>query len=1290
MSQDASQFDYSSFEVEWENLTEDEKVAFIKECAGLDPEIAIAPTMAGVVSYHFNVRNVARSHLGEIQQQIRELLEDPAEKAPYLKGMKASQSVSAKIYSMIQPGMAFSELSYFIKTLLEIEGKGAHYAFMALYRGIIGPGAMEKIILTLSEDKRLDFVDQYLQSPPEVRMKLGFSFTRILKSIKKRETVIRFYASLFDRHRDADPFLQNINPDLRNQQSIIKKELISPAPEIKIMGLKALAMLTSKIPSDVMAKLMEGQEVKKIRMVLYKVVENSSRGTYVELFDLLLEQMLQSNHSEAFLVFKALVMTGKKQFHELLGIVHEKLPDLLPLIYVEISALTRLSFFTLQDIALNKQVYQEQFFDANMACVFGMIKKRPERVVRILKKYDADSEDSFRMDVTRFIEKTKLLLAKEKQDIETRFDEVVQGVKDASGKSQGLLNKLFSDSGQKKLDQLINGKSDKPIDFAGEIIERVDLSSGKYHSPKVFFSRSMIHNCDFSHSRFVATFLKKAVFYNVDLGHAVFDRACFDFSVFINVDARHAKFINCSFQNASFFNCNLNNTSLVDASFVNCTIYKSSFAMSDLSFSSFAYSDIAAVSFVTSTINQTDFSGVDARFCRFPTGAKTVIRIDEIDFNARKYQLSLKDIPKMGTQLVDEINLLMFCEFIHYGEKKFLKQNQMSLLTAFDIFKAKQADLFQIIPYLLHENIEFPGMGSVKEKTPCGICDYVPDVETISILKKYLTSAEIPVRRNQEHSIEGLFTIGSVGSLAQTSGSDIDYWVCYDRERCKEAQIKLLRKKLESMEKMVADRFELQVTFFLVDIQDARMNDFGDSSDESSGSAQGRLLKEEFYRTMIYVAGKIPLWAVLPTPISLNYYNSILNSISSFDNLSRYIDLGDIHAIPSSEYFGASIWQMFKWLKSPFKSVIKMALLENFIYGYGKESLLCNRYKDEWMNSGVQMRLAQNDSYFILLENLVKHYRDRGDETSVRLLLTCFFLKLAISKDSQIDNTVFGLRKILLEKSMAKWGWSKDEVFHIGSFKSWNYSEIIRLSHTIEKAMVQKYKTVNKAFENLLQGRSKISPEDRTVLGRKIYIEFSKQPGKVEKVLLVSRSDRHLQGLHLKYVQKNSKVGTWTLINRQSKSMEHKEESLVDAHTIEEIGAWLIHNSLYNENTVINLIPNPTYVTFDDIRKLYKAMHEFIDPIWKSQISFEQLLQKSQVVCLFISVNFYAPKQQNKVTEYTAIYLNSWGEMYCKSVYSPRGFASMDDVKKSIMKQVGIDKLPLNTAFYFSKGVSRE
>lgn len=1282
-------FDFNLFESQWDKFSEQEKADVIKNADKIDPELAILPVLAGITSYHFSVRNNARKGLELIQSKIADLLSDPSDKERFLQGMKVSASVCSRIYAQIHPDMPLNELSYFYKILLDFDGKGSHFAFKAVYRGLVSIGVMEKIIFTVSESRRLAFVDQYLQTCPSVRLKFGFSFNRILKSIKQRKAVIEFYASLFDRQRDADPFLNNIHPELRDTNQIVSIEIQSPSPEIKITGLKALAMMVTKISSDLLLDILATEEVKKVRIVVYKIIENSSMGSYPELFHPILELFYKCDKQEAFHAFKALVVAGKLPLYTVLEIIREKYPSLMPDIFNEISSLTKISFFIIQDIALNKEKYFVSNFEVNLACVLGMIKKRPERVVKILKKYDNDSKDSVREDVTQFIEKTKLLMSQEKQSIETEFSDTVKLVQQKSKKSKGLIKTFFLDSSEKKIAALKANKQSAPVSFDGETIKDTDLSSSTFFAAALFFSNCIIDNCDFSKSSFSNVFFKKSIFYNIDMRLAHFDGVNFDNAFFINVNAQKASFKNCSFQNVSIFNSNFNHADMKDSPFLNSIISKTSFSQTNLSGSCFAFSKISAVSFVTSNIDQTDFSGVRARFCRFPSNSSSVIKTDDIEYNARKFQLSFSDMPPMNENIIAEINMLIFTEFIHYGEMKFLRQNQLSLLTAFDIFKTKQADLFQTIPFLLHENSVFPGMEAIESQTPCGICDYVPGIETQDVLKKYLKAENIIARPCLNYVIEGLFTIGSTGSLAQTVDSDIDYWVCINEENFNSRATELFKNKLNIIEKIAWDQFDTKVTFFLVDIVKAKNNDFGDSTIESSGSAQSRLLKEEFYRTMIYVAGKIPLWSVLPTAISINYYSSILNSVATFPNLIRYIDLGDIHAIPTSEYFGASIWQMFKWLKSPFKSVIKMALLEKYIYEYGKESLLCNKYKDEWMNSGTHLKLAQNDSYYILLKNLIKYFESADDQQSVTLLLTCFFLKLGISKDSEIDNTIFGLRKTLLEKCMAKWGWTKDEVFKIGSFKTWQYSHIAKLSSTIEKFMIKKYKTVNLTFEKQFQGRSMISQEDRTVLGRKIFIEFSKQPGKVEKVLLISRSDRHFQGLNLKYIKKETRVGTWELFNKNIKMHLQAEESLIKAHTIEEIGAWLMNNDLYNENSVVTLIPNPTYVTFDDIRKLFKAMYDFFSPVLNKVIGFDQLLLKNRVVCLFISINFYAPKQQRKVTEYTAVYLNSWGEMFCKSFYSDQGFPNMEETKKDIMNRINIKKMPLNTAFYFSKGVAR-
>ena len=59
------------------------------------------------------------------------------------------------------------------------------------------------------------------------------------------------------------------------------------------------------------------------------------------------------------------------------------------------------------------------------------------------------------------------------------------------------------------------------------------------------------------------------------------------------------------------------------------------------------------------------------------------------------------------------------------------------------------------------------------------------------------------------------------------------------------------------------------------------------------------------------------------------------------------IDFGHLEAIPPEEYFGASLWQIVKAIKSPFKSIMKFALLERYVDESQRGGLLCDRLKEQ-------------------------------------------------------------------------------------------------------------------------------------------------------------------------------------------------------------------------------------------------------------------------------------------------------------------------------------------------------
>ncbi|MFO7569065.1 MAG: class I adenylate cyclase, partial [Smithellaceae bacterium] len=180
--------------------------------------------------------------------------------------------------------------------------------------------------------------------------------------------------------------------------------------------------------------------------------------------------------------------------------------------------------------------------------------------------------------------------------------------------------------------------------------------------------------------------------------------------------------------------------------------------------------------------------------------------------------------------------------------------------------------------------------------------------------------------------IEGIYTIGSVGTISQTSQSDCDIWICIERSLYSEQAVAYLNSKINLIKGWLDEQIKMPVYFFLTDAEDVRNCRFGNIDFESSGSAQRNVLKEEFYRTSILIAGKVPFWWVCYDPTTpVDYAEAFRENLMSDIGELDLIDLGDLQAVDQSEFYGAALWQLNKSLTHPLKSIIKMLLLKMFL-----------------------------------------------------------------------------------------------------------------------------------------------------------------------------------------------------------------------------------------------------------------------------------------------------------------------------------------------------------------------
>lgn len=205
-----------------------------------------------------------------------------------------------------------------------------------------------------------------------------------------------------------------------------------------------------------------------------------------------------------------------------------------------------------------------------------------------------------------------------------------------------------------------------------------------------------------------------------------------------------------------------------------------------------------------------------------------------------------------------------------HPEELFLEYNKRRAAIAMQIAPQKSVLALYVTPILLHFNHpSLPGYVEGADGAG-GISAFEPTDQmkgaASSVVRDFSAVDRELLQRHgnlRTPAIESLMLMGSVGSCAQNARSDFDFWVVVDEQKLTPSAAAALRKKLAIIERWAAKQ-NAELHFFYSDAGMVRAGNFGSADKDSAGSSQAKLLKEEFYRTCIHVAGKYPLWWLTP------------------------------------------------------------------------------------------------------------------------------------------------------------------------------------------------------------------------------------------------------------------------------------------------------------------------------------------------------------------------------------------------------------------------------------------
>ncbi len=415
---------------------------------------------------------------------------------------------------------------------------------------------------------------------------------------------------------------------------------------------------------------------------------------------------------------------------------------------------------------------------------------------------------------------------------------------------------------------------------------------------------------------------------------------------------------------------------------------------------------------------------------------------------------------------------------------------------------ARAAEALRVLPLLLHVNQSgLPGYVD-DPQCPCGIADYSPSPPELRAAER-LFAGYAPRRVGVLRPFVDLVALmGSAGTVGFSEDSDLDVWVCYAGPAASGSSLEMYRRKVSAVERWVRAHGGLEAHLFLQPTEGVRADDFGETGGEGCGSALGALLKEEFYRTGVLLAGKAPFWRLVPPGSSPHEYRAHREALRSSRTFpaGRYVDLGPVTQLPLGEFFGAAVWQIVKGWKAPFKSALKMGLLEQAVRSGEAGTPLCERVKEAVLAGGPA------DPYQALFEQVLGYYRANGEPAIEDLLARCFYLKagLRLSPDEGEEPAGDRGSAAALRRCVRDLGWGPRKIRHLDDFASWRFEWVRGLARELDRFFLRAYQRIREVLEGAGEAQ-RITPRDLTILGAKLRAAYRKAPDKVETLQFVTR-----------------------------------------------------------------------------------------------------------------------------------------------------------------------------------------
>ena len=561
----------------------------------------------------------------------------------------------------------------------------------------------------------------------------------------------------------------------------------------------------------------------------------------------------------------------------------------------------------------------------------------------------------------------------------------------------------------------------------------------------------------------------------------------------------------------------------------------------------------------------------------------------------------------------------------------------------------KKLDLFYTIPLLLHVNSpDYPGYVD-NPQIPHGIYGFF-DSGFWRLAKRRLNIEMKDVRPfiSKSFCIKGIYLIGSAGSLGQSEKTDFDYWVVVDKNGITDMQRGLLKKKLRIIETWAKKAYDQHLTFFLLDSEQVRQNDFSGFDEEGIRTAQRTLLKEEFYRTFILIGGQVPYWALLPVGLADSQYSAWVKRAEACGGRDffpdDYIDLGNLTCINKEECYGALLWQFCKAQDDPVMALIKASLMVQHLLSQQDQGLLCDITKKRIPES--RMDSCFLDPYALAFDKVLRFYEKQGDQEGLDFMRQCIYLRIVgfpVPSELEIESP----KNQILQRYLRDWSWEKTETDRLQEFSFWRENEKLAFEKKVIGKLWDLYRLAFRTVEEPAF-RTGMANQDVVALKNKASSHFKKKEGKIPFASVYLRSLKKGSCLLVVYQQRTDKNDSWTIFDGSANMSSNKEDALYAAPELLKIMGWVAFNGLLKgTHATIDLPQAGSPIPPGRLKRLLSELIDFFSHDVSPQSYRKDKPQWERVFVAMDTSRFFGERQQHCAD---FLIQNSWGEIFFHSL----------------------------------------